>query len=158
MSKLKTLSVTSLFPAAPDVIWRRLIRIETLQYVASPLLMFEPASHEDAVWRAGETAQFLLRLLDILPLGLHTLRLETVDHATYTVQTRESSRLLPVWNHRITIEPMGSGSSFYTDTVQIGAGRRTSFIHLFARVFFRHRHRRWLKLLKGATPGSAGTA
>lgn len=148
MSKLRILSVTSEFPAVPDEIWKLLIRIETLQYIASPILMFTPISDKGGEWRVGQTAAFRLRLMRILPLGPHTVNLETIDPTTYTIQTRENSRLLPTWNHRIKVEETGHNASLYTDTLEIGAGWRTDFIYLFAKFFFRHRHRRWRKLLK----------
>lgn len=148
MSGIRTLSVTSVFPAAPAEVWRRLIRIETLRYIASPLLTFTSVGDAGMEWQAGETVRFHLRLLGILPLGLHTVLLETVDPAAYMMQTREHSRLLPVWNHKITIERIDEGSSRYTDTLELAAGWRTDFVYLFAKIFFRHRHRRWRRLLK----------
>lgn len=148
MSRIKRLTVSSIFPAAPDEIWQRLARVDTMRYVARPLLMFASAEGGGEEWQAGETMRFRLRILGILPLGFHTVRLDTVDSAAYTMQTRESSRLIPVWNHHIAVAAAEDGRSRYTDSLEIGAGWRTGFVYWFAKLFFRHRHKRWFRLLR----------
>ena len=148
MSDIRELTVSSILPAAPDEIWRRLTRVDTMQYVARPLLMFTPADGGIEEWQAGKTMRFRLRILGVLPMGLHTVRLETIDSAAYTMQTRENSKLIPVWDHSITVVSAEDGLSRYTDSLAIGAGWRTGFIYWFAKLLFRHRHRRWLRLLR----------
>ena len=56
------------------------------------------------------------------------------------------SALIPVWDHLITIEPVAAGV-LYRDQVEVRARVLTPFIWLFAQVFYRHRQRRWRKLV-----------
>jgi hypothetical protein len=51
------------------------------------------------------------------------------------------------WDHWIAIEPERRGTR-YTDTVHIDAGLLTPLIVAFARIFYRHRQRRWRRLAK----------
>jgi hypothetical protein len=83
-----------------------------------------------------------------VPLGPHTLVMETVDEKMMTMQTRETSPLLRRWDHRIVVAPAGSGQTLYSDTVELDAGPLTPVVGAVARLFFRHRHRRWHALAK----------
>lgn len=73
------------------------------------------------------------------------IRIERFD--MNTVQSREHNEHVPVWDHKITLTNKGEETE-YTDEVEIRAGWKTRFIWLWARAFYAHRQRKWIRLLK----------
>jgi hypothetical protein len=71
----------------------------------------------------------------------------TIDPESRLIFSSEHGRLTRVWNHRLQIVPIDSRAVVYTDAIEIQAGGMTVFIWLFAHVFYRHRQRRWKRLL-----------
>ncbi|MBN2003783.1 MAG: hypothetical protein JXA21_10535 [Anaerolineae bacterium] len=57
--------------------------------------------------------------------------------------------MVRVWNHTIRFHPLGTEQLRYTDAIEIEAGLLTVFVWAFAHLFYRHRQRRWKKLLAG---------
>lgn len=120
-----------------------------LCHVSAPLIQFEPVkpSGWPARWQPGP---FLVRmkLFGLLPLGEQTIDISLPPAAPGRFLLRDNghSRLIPRWDHLITIEAFGNGTR-YTDRVEIEAGWRTLFTCLFARLFYAHRQRRWRKLV-----------
>ena len=145
--KSKTVRVSSYFPASADIIWEKLQHIETLQYIAAPYALFDPAGNGLMVWKAGETFQFHLKIFGILPMGIHTINVAQFDRATLTVYTNENNKSVPVWNHRIMLKQESAGRTYYTDEVEINAGWKTQFVYLWSKAFYKHRQRKWLRLL-----------
>jgi hypothetical protein len=80
--------------------------------------------------------------------GIHTIDVAKFGQAN--ISTCERNAKVPVWNHTITMRSVGRSMTHYTDRVDIQAGRKTLFIWLWANMFYRHRQRRWRKLLNGA--------
>jgi hypothetical protein len=122
------------------------MQVETLRYIAAPWAAFVPVRGE-TVWQEGTQVRFRLRIFG-LSFGVHTINIQKIDPAAYIIQTFEGNRLVPVWNHRITLAAADSGSTRYTDEVEIDAGPLTGAVYLWAGSFYRHRQRKWLKLLK----------
>jgi ligand-binding SRPBCC domain-containing protein len=148
MTKTKTLTISSVFPAAPEDVWPLLTRVETLRYIAFPYAVFISADGmKRTEWREGETLRFRLRVFGFLPLGIHTIRVAEMNRDTYTIRSQESNHFVPVWNHTITLKPYGENATEYTDTIELGAGRLTEIVAPWSRSFYRHRQRKWRKLL-----------
>ena len=63
-----------------------------------------------------------------------------------TIQSREHNERIPVWDHKITLRDRGKKTE-YTDEVEIRAGWKTIFIWLWAKAFYAHRQRKWVRLL-----------
>lgn len=141
-----TVEKTSVFPAARDVVFRRLQRLETLQYIAKPYATFEPVGSAGAVWTAGSTTAYRFRLFGFIPFGTHTIRIARFDPEG--ISSREGNAHVPVWNHEITLVPLDEGHTRYTDRVEIRAGWKTPFVRLWAGAFYAHRQRKWIRLLK----------
>ena len=137
---------SSVFPAKRDVVFARLQRLETLQFIAAPYASFTPVDQSAEVqWRVGSRSAYRFRLFGLIPFGTHTIRIERFDEDV--VQSRESNEHVPVWNHRITLKNLGTRTE-YTDEVEIEAGWKTPFIWLWAKAFYAHRQRKWIRLLK----------
>ncbi len=147
--KSKTVIETSIFPASKEDIFNRLKELKTLQYVAAPLAAFSPVNGaESMVWQKGGTSVFHFKLFDFLPLGLHTIHVVEFDEASHEIYTNEANRHIREWNHRIILEEVEAGKTRYTDEVEIRAGWKTPLIYLWAKCFYKHRHKRWITLLR----------
>ena len=141
-----TVRKTSIFPAPRDEVLSRLRRLETLQYIAAPYATFTPVSEtEDFRWEAGSSSEYRFRLFGFIPFGIHTIRIERFDQDG--IQSREHNRHVPVWDHLIILKDLGDRTE-YTDEVEIQAGWKTVFIWLWARAFYTHRQRKWIRLLQ----------
>jgi len=137
---------TSVFPAPRDEVLSRLRRLETLQNIAAPYAAFTPVSEAaDFRWETGAVSEYQFKLFGIIPFGIHTIRIERFDRDG--IQSREHNRHVPVWDHLIILKDLGDQTE-YTDEVVIRAGRKTVFVWLWARAFYVHRQRKWIRLLK----------
>jgi len=70
------------------------------------------------------------------------------DKSTCSIYTNEHNKSVPVWNHGIILEKDCDGHTRYTDVVEIYAGWKTDFVYWWSILFYRHRQRKWLNLLK----------
>jgi ligand-binding SRPBCC domain-containing protein len=150
MSKTCRLQLTKTLPASTERVWELVIRLETLQYIARPLLTFKPLdSLQDGVYQAGASCRFSLRLLGLFPLGMHRIHILKCDKGEGLIQSSEHGSLTRQWNHTIRVEPARDGQTLYTDSLEIeGVWGMTRLIGAFAWLFYRHRQRRWVGLLR----------
>lgn len=139
---------TSVFPAGRERIFRELKQLKTLQYIAAPYAAFAPVEDTAGIWEAGAVSAYRLKLFGLIPFGTHTIRILRFDPDG--ISSREGNPHVPVWNHDITLRPLDSGHTEYTDRVEIQAGWKTVFVWLWANAFYAHRQRRWIRLLKEA--------
>ena len=149
--KRKTIRRTTILPAGVEEIWDKLQQLSTLQYIAKPYATFRPLE-EMTVWQAGEVSHFSLKLFGFLPMGVHRIQVVEFDKARLTIYTNESNKFVPVWNHRILLEQLEDGACLYRDEVEIGAGILTPVVALWAGRFYRHRQRKWIRLLAKDLP------
>ncbi len=144
---MKRVKRTSIFPAGKEQVFQRLQKLETLQYVAYPYATFSPADGKaDMKWEAGNTFSFHFRLFGLIPFGKHTIHVLRFSPEE-GIFTREENKHVPIWNHEIILEQLEDGSCRYTDIVDIDAGWKTVFVCLWAKCFYAHRQKKWLRLL-----------
>lgn len=148
-----TVRVTTLLDCPPERAWEEVQKPYLLRYVAAPLLRFEavrPTAFPER-WREGK---YLVRikLFSIFPLGAQWIGIEFPPNPTpgvsYQVRDNGHGQLMRVWDHLITLESAPDGRTRYTDRVEVNAGLLTPFAWFFAKLFYRHRQRRWRKLAK----------
>ena len=142
---------SSVFPAPQDAVFRKLQRLETLQYIAAPYATFSPVGSAAAVWTAGSTSSYRFRLFSLIPFGTHTIHIVRFDPDE--ICSREGNAHVPVWNHDITLVKIDEIHTRYTDRVEIHAGWKTVFVWLWARAFYAHRQRKWVRLLQADAAG-----
>ena len=143
---MMTVRKTSTFPAKRDVIFGKLQELSTLQYIAAPYATFTPVNLEpNMTWTVGSSSSYRFRLFGFIPFGTHTIRIERFDRDA--ISSKEHNEHVPVWNHKIYLKDKGDQTE-YTDEVDINAGWKTPFIWLWAKAFYAHRQRKWIKLLK----------
>lgn len=129
--------------------WSELQKVSSLRYVSSPLLMFNPqngASFPEK-WVPGIEYKLKLSLFNTIPLGGHVIKIVTINEAEKTIISNEYGHLAKIWNHTIKIKRIDENKIEYEDEIEIQAGVLTLFIWLFAQVFYRHRQRRWKRML-----------
>lgn len=145
-----TARISTVFSCSEAEFWRRWTDPESWNYIVSPMLRavpVGPVSLEDE-WQVDRTYSFQLHLFNLIPLGRHNIKLIKVDKETNTISSEESGSLAPVWIHHIWFRAVPGDRLAYTDEIEIGAGWLTPVIWLIAHLFYRHRHRRWRKLLR----------
>ena len=142
--------ISTRLPCSELELWRKIVKPESLQFVASPLLSFEPVQRGalSGEWQVGIPYPLKLYFLQVIPLGRHTIQLVRIDKENNTIVSQESGRLAHVWNHTISFREVAQDVVSYTDEIEVQAGWLTPAIWLFAQLFYRHRQRRWKVLLR----------
>lgn len=137
---------TTILPASRAVVFQKLQKPETLPYIAKPFASFEPVGESVQEWTAGSTSAYCCRLFGVIPFCTHTIHIVRFD--PNGVSSREENEHIPVWNHEIKLTELDGSRTEYTDRVEIMAGWKTLFIWLWAKAFYAHRQRKWVKLLR----------
>ena len=138
---------TSLFPSSKEIVFAKLQRLELLQHVAKPYATFTPIGKKISVWESGKSSSYKFKLFGIIPFGTHTINVLSFD-MDKGIYTHEGNEHVPVWNHRIVLNELPDNRCLYTDIVEINAGWKTLLVFLWAKCFYAHRQKRWIKLLK----------
>ena len=137
-----------------DELWEKVMQPATWKFISNPLLRIE-ASDEltlDDEWKTNKPYRFRIYLFRVIPLGNHTIKLIEIDKSNNLIRSRETGTMAKTWNHIISFETIDDEYVRYTDEIDIKSGILTIPIWLFANIFYRHRQRRWKKLLKTTTP------
>ena len=137
---------TSIFPASKETVFQKLRQLETLQYIARPYATFESVGKAVPIWTVGSTSSYRFRLFGLIPFGTHTIHIVRFDPDG--VSSREGNEHVPVWKHDIRLIEKDENHTQYTDRVEIHAGWKTAVIWLWANAFYRHRQRKWIRLLR----------
>ena len=146
--KSKIIRVSSVFSTSVDEIWDKLQKLETLRYIAAPYATFESLNKDVLMWEEGITADYNLKLFGLFSFGKHTIKVMQFDKNKGLIYTNETNKIVPLWKHRITLKQIEEKITQYTDEVEINAGWKTFFVCFWSILFYRHRQRKWLKLLK----------
>ncbi|MEM8769199.1 MAG: hypothetical protein AAGE43_17280 [Pseudomonadota bacterium] len=143
------LSLRTELPCSYEAAVHWVKRPALLFHIAWPLVRFlpEPETAVGAQWEEG-THWYRLRLFTVLPFGRQAVRI-SFDESADRLRLRDNgySRLIPKWDHLITIERAGD-STHYRDDLELDAGILAPVIWVFARGFYAHRQRRWRQLAR----------
>jgi len=147
--------ITTLLDARPERVWQELQRPELLEYVAAPLVAFDPVEPESFPERWEEDEyRVVMKLFGVIPLGEQSIRTskvrveDTDGEQCYQLCDDGTGQLVSVWNHLISVRETPDGKTVYTDEIDVNASILTPCIWLFAVIFYRHRQRRWRKLVE----------
>jgi hypothetical protein len=125
---------------------------KTLDYIAKPLLIFEPENRDEYpnIWVNGKY-QVRMKLFGFLPFGKQNFVIEKVkeNHSDeFIFRDNGYGDFIATWDHWIFIRKTTDENKVkYIDRIEIKAGVLTLFIASFAAVFYRWRQRRWKKLI-----------
>jgi len=141
---------TSVFPASREIVFQKVQLLETLQYISKPYASFEPVGESSGKWTVGRTSAYRFRLFGVIPFGTHMIRIVRFD--LEGISSRERNEHVPVWNHDIRLVALDECHTEYTDRVEIKAGWKTIFIWMWAKMFYAHRQRKWIRMLEAEKP------
>ncbi len=146
--KSKIVRKTSVFPASRSKVFEMLSGFKILSEKASPYIKFRPVGNKkDFVWKEGETFDFKAKLFGFIPFGTHSINvIEFKEDGR--IYTNEKNTYVPVWNHEIILKDLSDSKTEYTDNVEIYAGWKTFFVYTWAKSFYSHRQKKWIKILK----------
>jgi len=141
--------ISTVMKTSPELLWNEIIKPSSLQYVAAPILYFYPENGTDlkSKWEINKEYNLRLFFLKFIPFGFHKIIVKNIDISKNEIVTNESGLLAKVWNHTIKFNAINSNQIIYTDIIEIKAGFLTIFIWVFSHYFYRHRQRKWKKLL-----------
>lgn len=141
-----TVKKTSVFSAKQSNVFGLLQRFDTLAYIAKPYATFKNIDGQtELVWEVGKSFSFDFKMFGFISLGVHIINVKefNIDN----IYTNEGNPFCPIWNHRIILKEIAERKTEYTDEVEIEAGWKTPFIYLWAKAFYSHRQKKWIKLL-----------
>jgi hypothetical protein len=130
--------------------WNEVQKSSLLLRVIWPLARIEPLGGGALPerWSEGPAIECKLFVFGIIPIGMHTLHFEKIDHEAREIRTHEHDRLVARWDHVVSVRPLGENRSIYRDLIDIDAGSLTVLVWAWASWFYRHRQRRWRALAK----------
>ena len=141
-----TVKKISVFPANKSNAFALLQRFDTLAYIAKPYATFKSNyGQTELVWEVGRSFSFDFKMFGFIALGVHAINVRKFNPDN--IYTNEGNPFCPVWNHRIILKETADGKTEYTDEVKICAGWKTPFVYLWAKAFYSHRQKKWIKLL-----------
>lgn len=141
--------VESIFDCPPERVWDETKRPSLLLEVMKPLAQVaprEPTSFPER-WQAGQRVRCFCWIFGFIPIGVRELSFERIDDIRREIQTRESDPLIRRWDHLIRIEATSDGKTRYSDRIELDAGWLTPVVWLWANLFYRHRQRRWRRIV-----------
>ena len=146
---MRTITITTHLAVDPDIVRKHAMTPVLLNYVAAGLIKFQPIEPEVLPdrWVPGK---YKVRMLafHIFPIGWQYVGIELPEESDeWFLRDNGRGSIARVWDHQIYIEPDRAGTR-YVDRVSIDAGILTWPVLLYAILFFRHRQRRWRKLVE----------
>lgn len=145
MTGTAPVSVTSDLPIPVEVVAGLVAKPALTRHLLWPIVTFTglPVGYD---LEQGITVG--LRLLGLVPLWHHTIRVVHADPRAGVAVTEERGGPVRRWRHRLVAVPLDGGGCRYTDEVEIDAGRLTGVTRVVARALYGYRHRRWAALAR----------
>ena len=142
-------TVSTLLRCAPERAWQEVQTPRLMGYVARPLVQFAPITPErfPDTWLEGRYL-VRMRLFGIFPSGTQWIVIRRAAGPEYELFDDGHGELITQWRHHITLRRTPEGFTHYTDTVDLKAGWLTAGMGLYAHLYFRHRQRRWRRLVR----------
>lgn len=144
-------TISTILDTSAERAWEALKRSATFLYVTRGLLGLRLAEPLPEEWRADVVVHARLLFFHCVPGWVHELRVVRVDERQRELYTNEGGGPMPTWNHRITVACLADTRCRYTDAVEIGAGRLTPLVWMYAHFFFRYRQFRLRRLARTLT-------
>jgi ligand-binding SRPBCC domain-containing protein len=146
--------VSTRLEAPIERVWDEVQTTRLLVHVTSPLVRFtplEPAAFPER-WSEGRY-RVRMKLFGVLPAGSQVIAISKSetregDERRFMIRDNGSGDLAKTWDHVITLRELPGGTTWYQDRIEVKAGLLTLFVWLFAQAFYRHRQRRWRRLVE----------
>ncbi len=145
--KSKIVQLTSIFPVSKREVFNLLQEFQMLSKIAYPYITFKPVNNsEKLIWEEGKTFVFRAKLCGFIPFGIHKINVVEFNEDK-KIYTNEQNTYVSVWNHEIILKELSKQQTEYTDIVEIYAGWKTYFVYIWAKLFYAHRQKKWIKIL-----------
>lgn len=146
----RKIMVSSVLPMSIETAWAKLQESKTLEFVAKNRVIFEPVGEGFSErWEIGKTYQTKMKFYGLLPsAGIHHIFFESKDEENFIIKTKEKGDSIKVWNHTMYLKAIDKHQTEYTDEIVIYNGFTTALMALWTRNYYKHRHRRWLELIR----------
>ncbi|MGK7952605.1 MAG: hypothetical protein AB4368_28410 [Xenococcaceae cyanobacterium] len=147
------LEISTELGCSPERAWQEVQTTRLLEYVTRPLLIFEPIEPQvwPKIWKEGKYL-VKMKFLGIMPFAKQWIDISILDTSAekqvYQIRDNGHGDLVNKWDHLIIIEETPTGKTKYIDRLEIDAGILTLLVWLYANIFYRHRQKRWQKLVK----------
>ena len=149
----RKLTVSSKIPISIKTAWNEVQKSSLLEFVAKGKVKFKPIDGAfPEIWKEKMTVRTVMLIYGFIPFGgIHTLFFKNIDSENYSIETKEKDDSAKVWNHKISLQKIDANHIQYTDEVTIYGGILTTIITYWARLFYKHRQKRWLIVAKNST-------
>jgi ligand-binding SRPBCC domain-containing protein len=145
--------VSTRLDAPIERVWDEVQTSRLLVHVTSPLVRFTPLEPNafPERWSEGRY-QVRMKLLGVLPAGSQVIAISKAQtneggQRCFVLRDNGSGDLAKTWDHVISLRELPDGATWYQDRIEVKAGLLTPFVWLFAQAFYRHRQRRWRRLV-----------
>lgn len=138
---------------SPERAWQEVQTTRLLQYVVQPLLVFDPIEPQvfPRIWQEDKYL-VKIKFLGILSLEKQWINISILDTSAekqvYKIRDNGQGDLVNKWDHLIIIEGTPTGKTKYTDRLELDAGILTPLVWIYGNIFYKHRQKRWQKLVK----------
>lgn len=147
--KMKKIEIETILDIPMEQAWEEALKPSLLEFIALTMIRFKPVMPPEfpKKWEKGEY-KVSMYFKGVIPLGQQVIRIEFPDCSPPCRILRDNGygKLIKKWDHWIIMEPTESGTH-YMDRVYIDAGLITPFVKIFAKVFYKHRQKRWKILI-----------
>ena len=139
--------ISSTLNNSAEKIWTKLLNIETLVEICKPMATFKSKLNDKEMkWEINKEYIFKLFIYGFLPFGDHKIILKKLDKENKIILSNEYNKIVKIWNHLIIMENIGENEIKYTDEVEIYAGILTLFTAIWAKLFYKHRQKKWKRI------------
>jgi hypothetical protein len=148
-STVYELTVESELPITAENAWKILLKSETLQYIAQGVMLIKPVSEPfPKEWVQNKKFETHMYMYGVIPYGgIHTIFFKNIDPANRIIETEESNKSFRMWNHTMRIKEKDYQRCIISDVVFINNGWLSFISVKWALYYYRHRHKRWLKII-----------
>jgi hypothetical protein len=136
---------TSELPIPADTAFELAQKIELFEFVVAPFIKIRGAEVPERI-EPGIEVSARIWWFGVIPSWKHRIKLVRIGEGE--IYTNEHGGPVRTWNHRLSFEPLGKNGCRYTDEIEVDDGPRGAGTRVFARLMFRHRHRRWAQLAR----------
>jgi hypothetical protein len=145
MGAVSTVRMSIELPIPAETAFALAQKPELFKFVVAPILRVPALQMPDRLEHGAEGSARVW-WFGVVPTWTHHLRLMHLGENQ--IYTNEHGGPVRTWNHRLTFEPLSATSCRYTDEIETDPGLRGLGTRVFARLMFRHRHRRWMLLAR----------
>ena len=144
----RKISVSSIFDCQPEIIWEKILDLDTLMEICKPKAYFKSISKNPRKWEENIIYRFKLFIYGFIPLGEHEILLESINENQKEIQSIEHNKIVKIWNHFISMSKTEDGKTLYTDSIELYSGVFTYFTAFWSISFYKHRQRKWCKIIE----------